>query len=263
MNYRGNKIYEYISENRLRDYFYLASSHWMLIYGDKNGIPKLFAYVNMVDDLDLRLSNDEKSFMKTCSSIAEQLDLPFIWVRYANNSDNVQFYHDGENRIFTLSYDQLRGCFESYGVVESGTPKKPVNQYTSSKYHDWQRKNLGNITVTDIDLIKFSDTRIEAIIELKRSKKSLDIWMPYTDDYPNFALTINTIVLSDRHIPFYLYYNLLRDGIAGQRTEDLSSIKWFEFVIPDKIINCNDVRYNYRGISTLSQLLSLPKGIHT
>jgi hypothetical protein len=255
MNYSGNKIYEYINENGLHDYFYLAGSHWMLIYGNKDGIPKVFAYVNMVDTLDSRPSADEKSIMRTCSNIAEQLSLPFIWIRYANNSNIVQFYHDEENRIFNLSYDQLRECFESYGVVESGTPKKAVNQYTSSRYHDWQRSNLGRITVTDIDLVKFSGSQIESIIELKRSKYPLDRWTPYSNDYPNFALTINTIVLSGKRIPFYLFYNVLRDGIAGRRIEDLSSIKFFEFVIPNCVIDCSDVQYNYKGITTLTQLL--------
>lgn len=255
MNYSGNKIYEYIRENDLQEYFFLAGNHWMLIYGDRDGIPKVFAYVNMVDNLSSSPSTNEKSIMKTCSIIAEQLNLPFIWVRYANNSNVVQFYHDGETTLFTLSYDQLRECFESYGIVESGTPKKPVNQYTSSKYHDWQRNNLGRITVTDIDLIKFFGDQIEAIIELKRSKYSLDRWTPYTNDYPNFALTINAIVLSGKDIPFYLYYNLLRDGIAGQRIEDLSSIKWFEFIIPNNTIDYDDVCFNYGGISTLPQLL--------
>ena len=255
MNYSGNKIYEYIKENGLQDYFYLAGYHWMVIYGDKNGIPKLFAYINMVNNLNLNPSNDEKSVMKTCSLISKQLNLPFIWVRYANNSDNVQFYHDRDTRIFTLSYNQLKDRFRSYGVFENGTPKKSVNQYTSSKFHNWQRNNLGNITVTDIDLIKLSGTQIEAIIELKRSKESLDIWKPYTRDYPNFALTINTIVSSDKHIPFYLYYNLMRDGTKGQRKEDLTSIKWFEFVIPNNQIDCAGVRCIFKGFSTLPQLL--------
>lgn len=255
MNYNGNKIYDYITENELQDYFYLAGSHWMLIYGNNAGIPKVFAYVNMVDNLNLPPSRDEKGIMRTCSMISGQLNLPFVWIRYANNSSNVQFLRQGDNKLYTLSYDNLRDCFETYGVVESGTPKKTVNQYTSSIYHDWQRNNLGRITVTDIDLIKFYGNQIESIIELKRSKQSLEYWNPYTNDYPNFALTINTIVLSGKHIPFYLYYNLLRDGIAGQRIEDLSKIKCFEFVIPNQVIDYNSVRYSLRGFSTLPKLL--------
>ncbi len=226
----------------------------MLIYGNKEGIPKLFVYVNRVDNIDSQPSGNEISAMKTCSMIADQLKLPFVWIRF-DNSDNVHFYNQKDNKVYTMSYDQLRDRFEAYGVVESGTPPKTVNQYTSSKYHDWQRSNLGHITVTDIDLIRLSKNNIDVIIELKRSKQSLDCWKPYTNDYPNFALTINTIVLSGRNIPFYLYYNVLCDGSAGKRTDDISRIKCFEFVIPQNLIGQNDVRYNFKEFSTLQQLL--------
>jgi len=39
---------------------------------------------------------------------------------------------------------------------------------------------------------------------------------PYSNDFPNFALLINTIVGSEREIPFRLYYNVMKAGEAGK-----------------------------------------------
>lgn len=255
MEYNGNAIYEYISANNLFDYFYLVGDKWLLIYGDRTGRPKLLAFVSKVYDIDQHISTEEKNKMNKCRLIAEQLSLPFVIIRYANNSLNVTLYMSETNRIYYLTFDRLRDVFEHYGVVEEGTPKKEVNQYTSSRYHQWQRTNLGRITVTDLDLVKFNYDDIESIIELKRSKKPLNIWNPYTNDFSNFALIINAIVLSGKRIPFYLYYNLLADGVIGNREEDTSKIKVFEFVLPNRIITPNEVHYTHLGFSNLPDLL--------
>lgn len=139
-------------------------------------------------------------------------------------------------------------------MVQPGTPKKEVNQYVSSSYHEWQRECLGSITVTDFDLIKYRDNRVEEIIELKRSRENINTWLPKTQDYPNFALLINAIVLSRKKIPFTLFYNLLKDGPKGKRVEDISTIKVFDFEVPEKLIDRRNIKYNLRGY-TLTDLL--------
>lgn len=256
MEYNGNAIYEYISTNNLSDYFYLVKNQWILIYGNSQAVPKLVVFVSLTDNIRLPLSDAENKHRSICESIANQLNLPFIMVRFANSDNqNVWFYMTENNCRGILPYHRLRDAFEYYGVVEKGTPKKEVNQYTSSRYHQWQRTNLGRITVSDLDLIKFNHDDIESIIELKRSKKSLNIWNPYTDDFANFALIINAIVRSGKHIPFYLYYNLLADGVIGHRKEDISKIKVFEFVQPNGIITPNEVHYTHLGFANLPDLL--------
>lgn len=104
--------------------------------------------------------------------------------------------------------------------------------------------------------LKYANGRVNEIVELKRSKYSLNTWTPYADDYPNFALLINTIVGSGKKIPFTLYYNLMRAGQIGRREEDISQIKVFDFVIPNHMISSNQVRYNRRGYYRLEQLLN-------
>ena len=188
-------------------------------------------------------------------SIARYFNLPFLFVRFMANHDRVVIWEESDGQWRTVTYDQLRDIYESYGVVQPGTARKRVNQYTSSPYHDWQRNNLGRITVSDFDLIKYSSGRVQEIIELKRSKIPLKTWKPYPNDYPNFALLINTIVGSGKKIPFTLYYNFMRDGQMGRRTEDTSHIKVFDFLIPGNMISSDQVRYRIRGYYRLHRLL--------
>lgn len=255
MEYTGNAIYDYVYEEDL-DYYFSAEHTWMLVYGNAASVPKILVFANKVADINDDCTAEELNESNKALSIARYLNLPFIFVRFMVNSEVVSVWEESVGQWRMLEYDQLRDIYERYGVVQPGTARKRVNQYTSSPYHDWQRSNLGRITVSDFDLIKYVDGEVKEIVELKRSKIPLDTWTPYTNDFPNFALLINTIVGSGKRIPFTLYYNLMRTGQKGMRVEDTSRIKVFDFVIPNTMISSNQVQYRFRKYSTLEELLS-------
>ena len=255
MEYTGNAIYDYVYEEDL-DYYFSAEHTWMLVYGNAASVPKILVFANKVADINDDCTAEELNESNKALSIARYLNLPFIFVRFMVNSEVVSVWEESVRQWRMLEYDQLRDIYERYGVVQPGTARKRVNQYTSSPYHDWQRSNLGRITVSDFDLIKYVDGEVKEIVELKRSKIPLDTWTPYTNDFPNFALLINTIVGSGKRIPFTLYYNLMRAGQKGMRVEDTSRIKVFDFVIPNTMISSNQVQYRFRKYSTLEELLS-------
>ena len=255
MEYTGNAIYDYVYEEDL-DYYFSAEHTWMLVYGNAASVPKILVFANKVSDINDDCTAEELNESNKALSIARYLNLPFIFVRFMVNSEVVSVWEESVGQWRMLEYDQLRDIYERYGVVQPGTARKRVNQYTSSPYHDWQRSNLGRITVSDFDLIKYVDGEVKEIVELKRSKSPLDTWTPYTNDFPNFALLINTIVGSGKRIPFTLYYNLMRAGQKGMRVEDTSRIKVFDFVIPNTMISSNQVQYRFRKYSTLEELLS-------
>lgn len=237
----------------------------MLVYGNAFSIPKILVFVSKVVDIyhgvceNTELEDANKAF-----SIARYLNLPFLFVRFMVNSDKVAVWEANFGQWRILTYDELRNIFEKYGVVQPGTAGKRVNQYTSSSYHDWQRNQLGRITVSDFDLIKFTNQEVKEIVELKRSKISLNSWSPYEADYPNFALLINTIVGSKKQIPFFLYYNVMRAGERGMREEDISQLKVFEFITPGcpewtecdgRMISCKEVRYKFKGFYRPEEIL--------
>lgn len=222
--YTGNAIYNYINENNL-DYFFCTKDSWTLIYGDSDSNPKLLAFVSEVEDLSAVISVLEINQAKYAKKIAENLSLPFIFIRFQKKSDKLFVILRGKKVI--INYQKLKDIFTKFGVSNSGTPSKPVNQYSSSPYHDWQRNNLGKITVSDLDLVKFEQDEVVEIIELKRSKISLEKWRPYEDDFPNFQLIINSILNSNKNINFRIYYNLFTNDGSGGRVEDISLIKVF------------------------------------
>ena len=244
--YRGNDIYKYILNNNY-EYFFCVENNWILVYGNDQSVPKIIVYVSKVKNIEASFTDEEKSAINKSYIIAKYLKLPFICVRFMVKSTVVLVWRTDTRSWEKMSYDQLRDLYEKFGVVQPGTAKKPVNQYVSSPYHDWQRQNLGRITVSDFDLIKYRNNKVEQIIELKRSKKSLEQWTPYRDDYANFALLINTIVLSGKNILFTLYYNFMQDGIIGNRREDISRIKVYDFKVPNTLITSQQVHYNLRG----------------
>ena len=168
--YTGNAIYNYINENNL-DYFFCTKDSWTLIYGDADSNPKLLAFVSEVDDLSSVISILEINQAEYAKKIADNLSLPFIFIRFQKRSDKLIVILNGKKGI--INYQKLKDIFTKFGVSNSGTPSKPVNQYSSSPYHDWQRNNLGIITVSDLDLVKFVQDEVVEIIELKRSKISL------------------------------------------------------------------------------------------
>lgn len=252
-NYDGNAICERVIEKGL-DYFYSAKDHWLLVYGDSQSIPKIMAFVYEVNDFN-KASEEEKRNADMALQFAGQLRLPYIYVRFMNQSNTVRVWELSEQKWKTISYDELKDIFKKYGAVCPGQAKKPVNQYTSSRFQEWQKDNLGAITVSDFDMLKIKNNQIEEIIELKRSKIDIKSWKPFPQDFPNFALLINSIVNSGANIPFTLYYNEYADGKVGERIEDISQIKVFSFVIPDKMIDRNQVSYTERGTFPVDELL--------
>lgn len=255
MEYGGNAIYDYVYNNDL-DYVFSAEHEWLLVYGNSSSIPKVLAYICKVGNIRETQSLNEKNAANRAYQFSEMLGLHFICIRFRDNDSSVAIWEGLSGPWEYISYEQLRAKFESYGVVEPGTVRKDVNQYLSSSYHDWQRSSLGRITVSDFDLVKIDNkNKILEIIELKRSKVSLNDWKPYRNDYANFALIINTIVLSKKGIPFNLYYTVMKDGAIGKRKEDTSNIMVFKFEIPEDYITADEVRYKKIGKRTLQDLL--------
>lgn len=254
-NYGENAIYDYVVNKNL-GYCFSIKNSWLLLYGNAKSVPKILALVNKVDNIDINnMSTIEKENISLAYKIAKQLKLPFICIRFMANSKWILVFEATFKRWEKITYDQLRDLFEKYGVVEPGTAKKPVNQYTSSLYHDWQRENLGDVTVSDLDMVRYRENKIEKIVELKRSKIYIDSWKPFPQDYPNFALIINAIVNSQVKIPFLLYYNEMKEGEIGKRKEDISLIRVFKFKIPIDMIEQDQVEYYDCGKYTLDKAL--------
>jgi hypothetical protein len=106
---------------------------------------------------------------------------------YENNKYKI-FKGDG-NMMMTFDDVTLKNYFENLYpslVLNAGT-EKYINKTTSDVVHDWIRKNLSKYAIiNDIDALHYYKDSV-VFLELKRVKQSIYTWMPYIDDYSNYA----------------------------------------------------------------------------
>jgi len=218
--YKSNAVYDNLEMNSC--FSWVSGNAWILIYGDYSFEPKLIVFVHgsswKIDD----------SVLSYVSSISSRTSVPAIRIEFDDLSNEIEFVkiHKGSGDQLNLQLDDLKKLFFKYGVpVNDGLCVKAVNDSTSSAYHNWQRSFLGTIVVSDVDLIKIKNESVEALVELKRSFVSLDKWMPYKADYPNFRLISN---LCDRGgFKFFIAYNVRHTRPLF--FDDVSFIKLFDF----------------------------------
>lgn len=259
--YTGNKIYDYIREKDLRNYYYSSLNDWALIYGDKNSMPKLMLFLSKVENPESRVDGEERTRLRFVMSISKFLKLPFIFIRYAEENPNVFVWEWDGQEIKNLHpriepWSSLTSVFQSYDLLEDGGVNKPVNQYVSNSYHEWQRSNLGNITVSDLDLVKLDGNKIVEIIELKRSKIPLHKWEPYRKDFANFKLIRNTIILSNNIISFKLFYTHFSENEGFDRRENIDNIKVFKFNCDNQLLGNEDCTYCLIGNKNIEEIIN-------
>lgn len=226
--YVGNAVYDYLIENNMQhNFFWMSADKWLLVYGDEHHEPKVVSVVSQ-GDISEELTQSEKNALKVVKNIVKNTDVGMNFIKYNPNKElqEVKYWELEEVEPITINMGQLKNRFLAYGLkMNSIATSKEINDKSSSSYHEWQRQNMGSsITVTDIDLIRFSDNKVGEIIELKRSKDAIEEWEPYQDDYNNFILLSKLAVKAN--IDFYILYNYRR---KKPFLDDISKLKMFEF----------------------------------
>lgn len=226
--YVGNAVYDFLIENNMQhNFFWMSTNKWLLVYGNEHNEPKVVSVVSQ-GDISEELTQSEKNALKVVKNIVKNTDVGMNLIKYnpAEDLQEVQYWELGEEEPTTINMEQLKNRFWAYGLkMNSVSTSKEINEKSSSSYHEWQRHNMGNsITVADIDLIRFCDSRVGEIIELKRSKDAIEEWEPYKKDYNNFLLLSKLAVRAN--IDFYILYNYRR---KEPFLDDISKLKMFGF----------------------------------
>jgi len=226
--YVGNGVYKYLIKSEDRDKFFWTSGNlWLLVYGDENFDPKVLT-VASAGRLGKTTAIEEKKAVRVARLITEGTEVPINFVRFDPEKDmeKVQYWEPGMKNIPEISSEKLKSRLMMYGLKMNGAmAHKRINDRSSSPYHDWQRKNMGDsVIATDIDLLRHDGNRLTEIIELKRSYKDIEEWEPYQKDYKNFILLSK--LAGKKNVGFYIVYN--------KRTkepffDDVSKLKIFEF----------------------------------
>lgn len=191
MYYNDNAIYEKLRSYNSDSFIWVSGNAWLLVYGDQYSIPKLLALVTTKTFCNEGLYIKQNKII----TLSKELNIPFINISFDDTINDIDYVklQDNSSGIWkNISLQELKEIFKMFGVPVNTNPcYKAINDKKSSAYHNWQRENLGNITVSDIDLIRISGNTIQEIIELKRSYYNFDKWKPFPDDYPNFNLVLN------------------------------------------------------------------------
>jgi len=93
MNYTGNAIYDHISKKNL-NFYYFVESNWTLIYGNSESVPKMLVFAQKVDDISKKCTALERKEAGKAYSISRELNLPFVYVRFMENSNHVSIWDE-------------------------------------------------------------------------------------------------------------------------------------------------------------------------
>ena len=195
--YTGNAVYPAIEQSpHKEDFLWVAGDAWLLAYADTSLNPKVLAYVKMINGTPLSYVPNEKDsrLKQSLRNLASPLGIPDVEILIDGSKPLEEValtVQNGSRSVVNLS--QLADVFASFGLPRNPDESvKPINKASSSAYHDWQRAYLGgDITVSDIDLIRLRGGTVFELVELKRSYKSIEDWEPYSVDFPNFQVIWN------------------------------------------------------------------------
>lgn len=220
--YQSNAIYERLRNADNRSLSWTAANAWTLVYGDGNSNPAALALVAG------RSWEPQNEIVSVVEYLGKASGIPAIKIYFDDTVSHIDFVKikfDG-SELIEISLDDLKSIFSEFGLaVTTGRATKAINDASSSAYHNWQRANLGRITVSDIDLFRFGGNGTPSeIIELKRSYIGLDRWKPFQADFPNFNLLMKLAKLSS--IRMTIAYNIRH---KNPFFDDASNISIFNF----------------------------------
>ena len=193
--YKGNAIYDELEKLPDLPFIWTSGNAWILLYADNTAVVKVVAFVsgkstlraNKASRSRLELTHERAIAMAQDAGVASAI------IQFDDESATIDSVLLNGN---TVSLDELKAWFASVGLpVQGRTTDKAINNASSSAYHDWQRKNLGAIKVSDLDLLRLDAKtgRVVEMFELKRSFIALNKWSPYPADFQNFNVVVNLV----------------------------------------------------------------------
>lgn len=236
--YNSNALYDSLVGNR--NYCWTVGNAWILVYGDNHSCPKLIVFAHDHSwQPDIRVP-------AVIAALSRRTGLPTLHIEFDDSAPEITrvIHHVDDHTTQVLDSQQLKALFAQSGVPVNNQPfAKAINDKESSAYHRWQRAMLGNITVSDIDLIRLQNQQMQCIMELKRSYIDIHSWKPFDKDKANFRLLHNLCIRA--RLDFVIAYNVRHK--APTFFDDPSQIKLFYYaadftISQEKIVSLSDFR---------------------
>ena len=236
--YRGNAIYDLIESTH--NFRYTTENLWILVYGNRDCDPKVILLLSAYKNENYEsktLTPKESEIMIYTEQISHKSGVPFIYVRFNNDSEKlneVKIMMNG--RFKSISLDEYVNVLIGFGIQKnSQSCKKPINSHASNLYHLWQVNCGLDITTSDIDLMRVnSELEITEVYELKRSFISIEKWEPYSADFNNFILLSKLFTRCG--VSFYIMFNQYQ---KSPFKDDIEKVKLYKVIYEKelKIIN--------------------------
>lgn len=229
--YNENGINNYIKSNAVSGFsLYENSRSLLVVYNFIQQRPVLVILDERYENSSLIEKPDkyEKEVTTLALGLANALDTKLLVIKYPDsyksfdNSSHIWVWTSEKNVELAFSENVYTNENGLYNTIKSlvgennirrfnnnKNPAKKENDALSSAFHIWQRKNIEIGSYVDIDLVRFKDTKITELIELKRSNYSLDKWKPFDADKNNFSIL--HYVAGKMNVPLILVYNRRSD----------------------------------------------------
>lgn len=206
--YRGNKLLAKLTTHP--NFICPPNGVWNLLYANEQNHPVLNLHVYESNDLFHTFKNKFPNFRSVPASelIIEGVD-----------SFKVKWFDS--KTFMSFNGDSLYEEYLQKNLILSGTyAGKPFNSKASSAYHIWQSGRRFKGGITDIDLLRLGDKGdLIELIEIKRSKISINSWNPYYNDRGGYEILDNFCRLEGLEFTIVYYYYSTKDAI-----EDISRI---------------------------------------
>lgn len=206
--YRGNKLLAKLKT--YSNFICPPNGVWNLLYANEKNYPVLNLRVYESNDLFDTYKNAFPKFRSVPSS-----DLIIEGV------DSFKVKWSDSKTFMSFNEDSLYEEYLQRNLILSGTyAGKPFNSKPSSAYHIWQSKRRFKGGITDIDLLRLDDKGdLIELIEIKRSKISINSWNPYYNDRGGYEILDNFCRLEGLELTIVYYFFSVNDA-----TEDISKI---------------------------------------
>jgi hypothetical protein len=236
--YKSNAVYEALLKIKNHQFVWVSGNAWTLVYADSNVMPKLLVLAYGAS------WSKQSDVIRAFEYVSETSGIPLCFIEFDDHANEIETVtvHSSTFEPTILSLEELKIFFHENGLpVNTGVCAKSINDAESSAYHKWQRVNLGNIVVTDIDLFRLDNERkpIE-IIELKRSYYALNRWAPFSADFANFNLLLT--LSNSASLKFHIAYNLRETKPVFN--DDASKIVVFNYTAANKPIRVAELMFN-------------------
>ena len=175
--YSGNRLLDQLKNQS--NFMVPPAGTWSLLYADRHNQPLINLVVHNSAETFAKYKNGLPKFRNILCGTLIVMGPDTFSLKW--DTEEKHKIHSGESLFLEFKFKNL--------VVSQNYKGKPFNSRASSFYHVWQSKQKFVGGVVDIDLIRVNNSNFPVeLIEIKRSRITIDSWLPYSNDKGGYEI---------------------------------------------------------------------------